>query len=583
MLKTDRRVERHTVAEALPASPISPEQTPLHTSRPMPLRAHALLPAMLACFLLLSGAFSLQGLMFFPSLLGDLFPWTIQLSHLLFPGQALNPRLFHHNLPTPSVLTSWTHTLLVAALFLLIGGLYLLALRILPQRTRLRVVFVGALLLGLIWAFMPIVTSADLFSYIAYARMGVIYHLNPLIQTPHAIWHDPVYINIYWTDQPSVYGPVYTGLTYALQWLCGMLFGTQNVAVMVLALRLLDLATHLGSIWLIWSIGGYLQGSKQSPRQRMLATLAFAWNPLLLFEACVNAHNDTLVLFFILLALWFLVRTGQPTWRTNLLVALNLSLATCIKVNVGILLPGYLCYLLACTPERTLWQRLRQPLLVLLGTALPMVLLYAPFWDNGQILTLLKVNPGTYRAINTLPELLTHIINSLFLPSVPENGSLTEFIMRDLSLLLFFLSFAFICWHALRSATAPRTPLALIRWMALAWLLYMGLGSPWYWPWYAITFFGLFALVESATSAKEWQELATRIPFLPAINVPMAVHILGITMASTYCFFAWPAVTTFLPFLPGFRVAFLRSIWAWIVPLLLGRKAWIRQRLRRFA
>src|SRR5207302_7069741 len=73
---------------------------------------------------------------------------------------------------------------------------------------------------------------------------------------------------------------------------------------------LFGLLMHILSTILIWSISAHLLARKglATPVQRMRATLAFAWNPLLLFEACVNAHNDEAVLFFVLLAIWFLVR-----------------------------------------------------------------------------------------------------------------------------------------------------------------------------------------------------------------------------------------------------------------------------------
>ena len=39
----------------------------------------------------------------------------------------------------------------------------------------------------------PILLSTDVFSYIAYARMGVEHGLNPYLHGPIAIAHDPVY------------------------------------------------------------------------------------------------------------------------------------------------------------------------------------------------------------------------------------------------------------------------------------------------------------------------------------------------------------------------------------------------------
>ena len=54
--------------------------------------------------------------------------------------------------------------------------------------------------------------------------------------------------------------------------------GSAGIVPMVFALRLLGLASHLGSTMLIWSISGRLQRITGiiSPQKRMLAALAFA-------------------------------------------------------------------------------------------------------------------------------------------------------------------------------------------------------------------------------------------------------------------------------------------------------------------
>jgi MFS superfamily sulfate permease-like transporter len=70
-----------------------------------------------------------------------------------------------------------------------------------------------------------------------------------------------------------------------------------------------------------------------SPQQRMRATLAFAWNPLLLFEACVNAHVDATLLFLVLLAIWFLIRRTPLNIYSFLLAAAMFAVATCVNFS----------------------------------------------------------------------------------------------------------------------------------------------------------------------------------------------------------------------------------------------------------
>ena len=58
----------------------------------------------------------------------------------------------------------------------------------------------------------PILLSTDVFSYIAYARMGVEHGLNPYMHGPIAISHDPIYhyVGPDWKHVATAYGPIYT-------------------------------------------------------------------------------------------------------------------------------------------------------------------------------------------------------------------------------------------------------------------------------------------------------------------------------------------------------------------------------------
>ena len=64
----------------------------------------------------------------------------------------------------------------------------------------------------------PILLSTDVFSYIAYARMGVEHGINPYLNGPVAIAHDPIYryVGQDWKHVATAYGPLYTLLSYPL-------------------------------------------------------------------------------------------------------------------------------------------------------------------------------------------------------------------------------------------------------------------------------------------------------------------------------------------------------------------------------
>ncbi|HZO75127.1 MAG TPA: hypothetical protein VFB60_23165 [Ktedonobacteraceae bacterium] len=521
--------------------------------------------AMECAFLLANAALPLVGLWFHTALLSQMGKWVLLPSRIIFYHRQLSPTVMgiYVGAPHPSNGGSWLETGTLAVIFLLILVIYLLALRYLPRLISRRYIILSALLLGITFAMVAIVTSQDIYSYIIYARMSIFYHLNPLTNSPLAVFDDPAYLHIYWVDQPSAYGPVWAVITAGLQWLINLVgFGRNNLVPMVLGLRLLALGAHLYSTLLVWSICGHLQRltGKVSAQVRTQATLAFAWNPLLLFEACVNAHNDTVLLVFVLLAVWFLVR--QPTFslRPVLAATMMLALATSLKINIVLLLPGLL--LLLWTHP----QRIRSIIAVLAVYAGSIVLLYAPFWDHGAVLGVLRVNPGTYRNINTVTEFLTHLYNSILqllgYPKQPDIGSPAEIFLHTLSLAMFALAYLLLCGRALFTRNVLRTPVDLLRWMALIWFLYCALGAPWMWPWYLVTFFGLFALIE-AVDIDLWQQK----PVFGILRLPLAVRLFSFSMLFLYCFYAW-GPSLIIPGLPGFQWTSVKGPVVWFIPLL---------------
>jgi hypothetical protein len=323
---------------------------------------------------------------------------------------------------------------------------------------------------------------------------------------------------------------------------------------------------HLGSVQLIWSISGYLQRLYPfiSSRRRAQATLAFAWNPFLLFEACLNAHNDTTILFLILLTLWFLVPRIHNAQQAYLLSAATLAVAAGIKITFILLAPGLFLFLWAQQPRK-----LRHLFATLLVYVTTLLLLYVPFWQHGEVLHVFQVNPSVYHAINTPYEFLSYLYATLagvpLAPATVAASSPVETLAHRTSQVLFVIVYIILCLRALSAPQRLQTLPALFRWMALTWLLYCLIGTPWFWPWYSITFFGLYALVE-VTSKQRWS-------FSRLLPSPFTVCLFAFCMLSLYCFQAWPLHATFLYLLPHFQWAYLRGlwVWAWIVPSLVVR------------
>ncbi|MER3405867.1 MAG: hypothetical protein C4289_12510, partial [Chloroflexota bacterium] len=115
------------------------------------------------------------------------------------------------------------------------------------------------------------------------------------------------------------------------------------------------------------------------PEAALAAYVFVAWNPLALYEAAANAHNDLLMVFATALAL----ELGARRRWALALPALTLGVLT--KYVVGLLGPLFLIESAATARARIAPRPLRPPRSVWLGGAFAValaVVLYAPFWNG---------------------------------------------------------------------------------------------------------------------------------------------------------------------------------------------------------
>ncbi len=136
----------------------------------------------------------------------------------------------------------------------------------------------------------PILLSTDVFSYIAYARMGVVHGVNPYLHGPIAIAEDPVfrYVGMDWLHVATAYGPLYTLLSYplALLGVTGALWG----------MKLLALAASVGTLLLTWRC------ARARDLDPVMALLVVGANPLYVIYTLGGAHNDLIMLFLMMAA-----------------------------------------------------------------------------------------------------------------------------------------------------------------------------------------------------------------------------------------------------------------------------------------
>ena len=141
-----------------------------------------------------------------------------------------------------------------------------------------RLLYGASVLLIVVFALAPPLLSQDVFSYVDYARLGVLRDLNPYSHDPTAVPDDPAFPHVGWADSPSAYGPLFTLLTYPLASLSvpaalWTLKGIAAASVLALALFVARVAP--------------LRGVDPSRAFAMVAL-----NPLVLVHVVGGAHND---------------------------------------------------------------------------------------------------------------------------------------------------------------------------------------------------------------------------------------------------------------------------------------------------
>lgn len=132
------------------------------------------------------------------------------------------------------------------------------------------------------FALAPVLLSHDVYSYVDFARLGVVHGLNPYVHPPAAAPFDPAYARVTWIDATSAYGPLFTLATYPLAWL-----------PMWLAVAALKASAALSVLGIAVLVARIAPARGVSP---LGATAFVALNPLVLIHVVGGAHNDGLAM-----------------------------------------------------------------------------------------------------------------------------------------------------------------------------------------------------------------------------------------------------------------------------------------------
>jgi alpha-1,6-mannosyltransferase len=156
-------------------------------------------------------------------------------------------------------------------------GAYLAVLAGAPKLGR-HVIWGAIVVLVAGFAVAPVLLSHDAYSYLDYARIGVVHGLDPYVHPPFAAPADPAFGHVTWPDTTSAYGPLFTLATYPLAWLpVGLAIAGLKAAAALSVLGLALVVSRLAA----WRGADPLR-----------AAAFVALNPLVLVHVVGGAHND---------------------------------------------------------------------------------------------------------------------------------------------------------------------------------------------------------------------------------------------------------------------------------------------------
>jgi hypothetical protein len=329
----------------------------------------------------------------------------------------------------------------------------------------LLLVLLFAFLCGLTLVLVYPITAADIFEYVAYARVTVYHGLNPHLYRPMDFPDDPLMRYSAWPHITSPYGPVWTYLSTAI----GVLSGSSLLTYLLL-FKGLALAVHLLNSALI-----YLTLRRWRPSQALSGTVLYAWNPLVLYESAAGGHNDGLVVFFTLLGVYLFVR-GQITLSIP-----AAALSCLVKMPMAIVVPLFLVGGWRASSGRK--NRLRTVALGLTLALVLIILLHAPWWEGRRSLGWLAREDLFTSSFATLA--------ALALQRLAGDAELARGVVRNAVLGLFGL---FYVWQLMRLRGETRHFTVGLYWTVFVFLC---LAVLWFQPWYVVWLVALGAMAAS--------------------------------------------------------------------------------------
>ena len=243
-------------------------------------------------------------------------------------------------------------------------------------------------------------TSSDVFYYMATGHIEAKYDVNPYYTTVQDIIdnNDVEKDNIIqksptvWRETLVVYGPLNAKVNMILSTIAG-----DNINISLFVFKLFNLIIHLINMYLIYII----------TNKKKVFALIYGINPFVLFELLSNVHNESLMILFMLCAMYFLIK------KKRLIPSIiMLALATTVKYIAILIVPFVVIYFLK---DKKVSQRIIISICMAIIYTLTIVTTYLICYGNIEILLNMfnqqdKISQSIYIALVVVMNVKTALI-----------------------------------------------------------------------------------------------------------------------------------------------------------------------------
>lgn len=201
-----------------------------------------------------------------------------------------------------SIIGALTFIAIIFIMFII----YLKLIRESEKFKNIKNVILSAFIVGIAFLVCLPNTSQDLFYYMGSGRVLSSYGENPYYKTIDDLKLENPNDEILdssgvWSSITVVYGPIWVIITSILN---KFSFGSSTLLMYIF--KITNLIVHLGICYILYKL-----------TNRKKVVIAYAFNPLILLEFMINAHNDIYMCFFIMLGIYFIKNKNNIILRID--------------------------------------------------------------------------------------------------------------------------------------------------------------------------------------------------------------------------------------------------------------------------